>query len=95
MLGPLFGALLFSSLIVKVGCWAISLLMYISFLRVQGPCVMALAVGSLPLSVFFEWDSSPDWLAYVAAAIAVIEISYIRHRMRIIAKIREKEDILL
>ncbi|MBI3872685.1 MAG: hypothetical protein HY304_06385 [candidate division Zixibacteria bacterium] len=95
IVAPLFAALFFNSFVVKAICWAVSLLAYVNFLRLLGPCVMAVAVGILPLYVFFEWNSAPNWLAYIAGAISLLEASYIRQRMRFIATIREKEGILL
>jgi len=92
---PLIVALFFDSLWVKIICWAISLLAYMSYLPVQGPCVQAVAVSILPWYVLFEWRSAPKWLAIIAALISLIEISYVRHRMRAIKEMRKKEGILL
>lgn len=89
---PLIIALFFESFIIKAFCWGLCLSAYVSYLRVQGPCVMAIIVGSLPWYVFFEWKALPWWLAIIAAIISLIEISYIRHRMRGIERIREKEN---
>lgn len=95
MLVPLIIALLFQSLIIKIVCWAFFLLLYITYLHSWGPCVMAVAVGVLPWYVFFEWKSSPTWLAIIAAIITLIEISYIRHRMGFLNDLRKKENIIL
>ncbi len=92
---PLIIALFFESLIIKIFCWGFCLLAYISYIRVQGPCVMAIMVGIIPWYIFFEWTASPQWLAVIAAIISLIEISYIRHRMRQIEQLRRKENILL
>lgn len=95
MILPLVIALFFESFIIKVFCWGFCLIVYISYLRVQGPCVTAIIVGTLPWYVFFEWKALPKWLAIIATIISLIEISYIRNRMRRIKQIREKENILL
>ena len=95
MLVPLIIALLFQSLIIKVVCWSFFFLLYITYLRSWGPCVMAIAVGVLPWYVFFEWKSSPTWLAIIAVIITLIEISYIRHRMGFLDDLRKKENIIL
>ena len=95
MILPLIIALFFESFAIKAFCWGFCLLAYISNLRVQGPCVMAIMVGSLPWYVFFEWKTSPQWVAVIAAIISLIEISYIRSRMHNIEQIRKKENILL
>lgn len=92
---PLIVALLFKSLVVKIICWTFSLLAYASYLRVQGPCVMAIAIAALPWYIYLELESLPRWLAIVAILISVVEVSYIRHRMRFIKEMREKEDIIL
>lgn len=91
---PLALALAFDSWWIKIPCWLFSLSAYVSCLRVQGPCIMALAVGSLPWYIILEWDAAPNWLSIIAVVIASIEISYIRHRMRFIAEMREKNGIL-
>jgi len=95
MLVPLIIALLFQSLIIKVVCWTFFLLVYIMYLRSWGPCVMAVAASVIPWYVFFEWKSSPTWLAIIAAIITLIEISYIRHRMGFLDDLRKKENIFL
>jgi len=95
MILPLIIALFFESFVVKAFCWGFCLLAYMSYLRVQGPCVMAIIVGSLPWYVFFEWEALPRWLGIIAAIISLIEISYIRNRMRGIERIRKRENILL
>ena len=91
---PLAIALFFESLIMKCVCWAFCLLAYITFLPTWGPCVTALAVSVLPWYVFFEWKSAPAWLAIIAAITTLIEISYIRHRMRFLDDLRKKENII-
>ena len=93
MIAPLIIALLFESFVIEAFCWGLSLLAYISYVRVQGPCVTAIAVGALPWYVFFEWKALPRWLAIIAAIITLIEISYIRHRMHGIERIRKKENL--
>jgi len=93
MLSPLTIALFIESFVIKIVLWGFSLLAYRSFLRVWGSCVMAIAVGSLPWYVFFEWKALPRWLAVIATIITLIEISYIRHQMRGIEQIRRKENI--
>jgi len=92
---PLIIALFFKSLIIKIICWGIFLLAYTSSLRFQGPCATALAVGAVPWYIYLELDFSPIWLLIVAIIITSIEISYIRHRMRHIKMLREKEGIIL
>ncbi len=92
---PLIIALFFESFVIKVFCWGLCLSAYVSYLRVQGPCVMAIMVGVIPWYIFFEWQSLPKWMAIIAIIISLIEISYIRHRMRKIELIREKENILI
>lgn len=94
MLVPMIVALFFKSFIIKVVCWMIFILGYIIYLPVYGPCVMAIAVAVLPWYVFFEWKSSPEWLAIIATIISLIEISYIRHRMHFIEQIRKKAEKL-
>lgn len=91
---PLALALAFDSWWIKIPCWLFSLAAYVSCLRVQGPCVMATAVGALPWYILLEWNFAPSWLMLVAAVITLIEISYIRHRMHIIADFRTKEGVL-
>lgn len=91
---PLLLALAFDSWWIKIPCWLFSLAAYVSYLRVQGPCVMATAVGALPWYIFLEWDTAPNWLMLLAAVITLVEISYVRHRMRLIAEFREREHIL-
>ena len=93
MISPLIIALLFESFVIKVLCWGFCFLAYIIYLPVQGPCITAMAVGALPWYVFFEWKALPRWLAIVAAIVTLLEISYIRHRMHGIERIREKEDV--
>jgi hypothetical protein len=95
VLVPLAVALFLESIVMKIICWGILVLIYMSCLPVQGPCVMAIAVGVLPWYVFFEWKASPPWLAIVAGCITLIEVSYIVNRMRFIREMREKEGILL
>ena len=95
MIAPLLIALFFESFIIKAICWGVVLLAYMSYLPVQGPCVTAIIVASLSWYILFEWKALPKWLVIIAAIITLIEISYIRHRMRGIEQIREKEDILL
>jgi hypothetical protein len=95
MILPLIIALFLESFIIKAFCWVGCLIAYVSYLRVQGSCVTAIIVGSLPWYVFFEWKALPWWLAIIAAIISLIEISYMRNRMRGIERIREKENILL
>jgi hypothetical protein len=92
---PLVIALFLESLILKIICWVISLIMYIIYLRFQGPCITALAVGALPWYIYFEWETSPRWLFAIAVIVSLLEISYIRHRMALIKEIREKENIVL
>jgi hypothetical protein len=92
---PLVIALFFESFIVKGICWGFCFLVYMSCIRVQGPCVMAIMVGLLPWYVFFEWKASPQWVAVIAAIISLIEVSYIRSRMHRIEQIRKKENTLL
>jgi len=92
---PLVIALFFESIIIKIFCWGFCLLAYTSYLRVQGPCVTAIMVGILPWYVFFEWKALPQWLAVIASIISLIEISYIRSRMRRIEQLRREENILL
>jgi len=92
---PLIIALFLKPLVGKIICWAISFLVYVSCLPIQGPCVTALAVGALPWYIYIEWESSPIWLFIIAIIVSLIEISYIRHRMRFIREMREKEGILL
>ena len=53
MILPLIIALFFESFIIKAFCWGGCLLAYVSYLRVQGPCVTAIIVGSLSWYVFF------------------------------------------
>jgi len=93
MIAPLIIALFFESFVIEAFCWGLSLLAYISYVRVQGPCVTAIAVGALPWYVFFEWKALPKWLAIAAAIISLIEISYIRHRMRGIEQMRKKQNL--
>ncbi len=93
MIAPLALALAFDSWWIKVLCWLFSLAAYVSYLRVQGPCVMATAVGALPWYVLLEWDAAPSWLMLLAAVITLVEISFIRHRMRHIASFRERGNI--
>ncbi len=93
MIVPLIIALLFESFVIKVFCWGISLFAYMTYLPVQGPCVTAIAVGALPWYVFFEWKASPKWLVITATIVSLIEISYIRHRMRGIEQMRKKENL--
>ena len=95
MLVPLLVALFFASLIVKSVCWVFALLAYMSYKPVQGPCVLASAIAILPWYVYFEWSSSPKWVAALAAVISLIEYSYIRHRMKFITGVRKKEGVLL
>ena len=95
MISPLIFALFFDSFIIKAFCWGFCVLAYMSYFRVQGPCVTAIIVGSLPWYIFFEWKALPRWLAVIAAIISLIEISYIWSRMRRIEQLREKENILL
>jgi hypothetical protein len=90
---PLIIALFFESFVIKVFCWGFSFLAYMIYLPVQGPCVTAIAVGALPWYVFFEWKALPRWLAIIATIITLIEISYIRHRMHGIERIRKKENL--
>jgi len=92
---PLIIALLVDSLIIKIICGAFSLLSYMSYLRVQGPCVMAIAVIILPWYIYLEWQSAPKVLLAVPIIISLIEISFIRHRMRYISEMRKKEDIII
>ena len=94
MIVPLIIGLLFESFVIKVFCWGVCFLVYMICLRVQGPCVTAIAVGTLPWYVYFEWKALPRWLAIIVGIITLIEISYIRHRMRRIELIRKKENIL-
>jgi hypothetical protein len=95
MLLPLIIALFFNSLVVKIICWVISLLAYISFLRFQGPCIMAIAIGAVPWYIYFELEFSPIWFLIVVFVVSLIEISYIQNRMRFIKEMREKEGIHL
>jgi len=85
---PLIFSLFFDSLIIKAFCWGFCFLSYMSYLRVQGPCVTAIIVGALPWYIFFEWETLPRWLVVIAAIISLIEISYIRSRMRRIGQLR-------
>ncbi len=94
MIVPLALALVFDSWWIKIACWLFSLAAYVSYLRFQGPCVTATAVGALPWYIILEWDAAPNWLSIIAVIIATIEISYIRHRMRRIAEFRKKEGLL-
>lgn len=97
MVWPLILALFFRSWILKVVCWGVFILTNIVCLPIWGPFVTAIAVTILPWYVLFEWKPSRDWLADLLALIAiivtVIEISYIRHRMRQIEQIRRKENL--
>jgi hypothetical protein len=95
MIMPLIIALFFKSFVIKGICWLFSLLVYISCLPVQGPCVMAVAVAALPWYIFLEWKAIPRWLAIIAAIISLVEIIYIWHRMRGIEKIRKEQNMLL
>lgn len=90
---PLCVALLIESLIWQIILWLVALGIYLSSLPTWGPCVTAIGVSILPVYVYLEWNNAPTWLAVVAALIVVIEASYIRNRMRIIADTREREGV--
>lgn len=92
---PLAIALLFDSIIIKIICWGFFLLIYMGFLPRQGPCITAIGVSVVPWYVFLEWAQSQEWLAIVAAIITLIEAIYIRHRMRFIKRMREKEKVFI
>jgi len=93
LLAPLIIAFFFDSIVVKIICWTISFSAYLSYFRMQGPCITAIAVTILPWYLFFELESLHEWLGIIAIIISIIEISYIRHRMRCIKEFREKENI--
>jgi hypothetical protein len=93
MIVPLVIALFFESFVIKIICWGLFLSAYISYLRVYGSCVMAIAVGALPWYIFLEWKALPRWLAIITTIILLIEISYIRHQMHGIEQIRKKENL--
>ena len=88
-------ALFFNSIFIKAICWFFVFLGYVSTLRVQGPCIMAIAVILLPWYVFIEIDMIPYWLIIIPILITIIEIDYIIFRMKFIKKIREKEGIIV
>ena len=92
---PLLIALLFESWFAKVICWLVSLSAYVSYLRVQGPCVMAAAVSIVSWYVYFEWGWVPKWSIIIPVAISLIELSYVRHRMAFIEQVREQEGVIL
>ena len=92
MILPLFGAILFKSIIIKIICWAMFLFIYMMYLPYQGPCVTAIAVMVCPWYIFVDWFASQKWLGVIATIITLIEISYIRHRMHFIKIMREKEE---
>ncbi|HER00122.1 MAG TPA: hypothetical protein ENO22_12355 [candidate division Zixibacteria bacterium] len=95
MVFPLAIALLFDSIWIKIICWFVFLGMFKSLVSAWGSCVLALAVGILPMYVFVEWDSAPDWLAYIAATILIIEMIYIHRRLKIIAELRKRHGIFI
>lgn len=80
---------------IKAMCGAGFVLLYLSLLPFQGPCITALAVILLPWYIFIDWGQSIKWLLFIVIAITLIESSYIWNRMRVIKEFREKEGILL
>jgi hypothetical protein len=92
---PLIVALLAKSIIIKIILGAISALLYIIFMPVQGPCITALLIMILPWYLYFELEFLPRWLYIIAIIISLIEIDYIRNRMRFLQETRKKEGILL
>ena len=92
---PLLIALFFESWIVKIICYIVSLSAYVSYLRVQGPCVMAAAVSIISWYVYFEWNWVPGWSIVIPIVISLVEFSYARHRMSFIEAERSKEGVIL
>ncbi len=89
MVIPLVVSLLFDPIWIKIICWLVFFSMLMSNVPVWGSCIYAIAIGVLPTYVFFEWDSAPDWLAYIAGFILFIEIIYINRRIKIIEEFRK------
>ena len=86
---PLFAALLFDNIIVKIVCWVVTASVFFPLAKAYGASVVATMVGLLPLYIYFEWDNSPDWLAYVAGVLVFLSISVIRRRIKAMRALRE------
>jgi len=92
ILVPLFAALFFDSYWLKAIFWVIAIIAYRSGLLVWGAAATAIGVSGLPLYAYLEWDGAPRWILYPIIIWILIEISYIRHQVRVLTKRRKARE---
>ena len=82
LLVPLFAALLFGSIIIKVILWGITALIFFTSVKAWGHSVIAIIFALVPLYVYFEWEKAPGWLAYAVGVLVVFEIFFLNNRIK-------------
>lgn len=87
---PLFLSLFFMSMIVKVILWSITAWLCISGTKVWGPSIIALTAGLIPLYLYFEIQTAPPWLAYLASFGVIFALVFIKYRIQDVEKLRDE-----
>lgn len=85
---PLVICLVTDSLWVQAPLWVLAAMLAKWSLIDWGDSVIAIVIGILPFYAYFEIDSAPDWLAYIAVFIAIIQFGYLKWRLRQIENLR-------
>jgi hypothetical protein len=86
---PLGVALLVSAWWIKILCWAISFFIMTTLLKSWGETVFSIAIVLLMAYLFFEWKSTPRWLAIPFGIIAVLQFKYIANHIKKIEQFKE------